>query len=161
MDKTDWEMLSFLQEGIPLVREPFSDLAERLGITPDEAVERLRTLQEEKVIRKFGLFVWKSRLGVAANAMVVWKVPSNRIQDVAEFLSEFREVTHCYQRRTTPKWRYNLYTMIHGREREGVTDFVKRLSDRVGVRDYAILFSVKEFVRRSTGPIGPSRFRKQ
>jgi len=119
----------------------------------------LRTLRKERVIRKFGLFLWKSRLGLAANAMVVWKVPSNRVQDVGEFLSGFREVTHCYQRRTTRRWRYNLYTMIHGVDRTTLTDFVERLSDRVGVEDYTILFSVREFVRRSTRLTGPRDFR--
>jgi DNA-binding Lrp family transcriptional regulator len=155
MDNLDLEILFVLQDGIPLVREPFSAIAAHLGITPDEVVERLKRLREEKVIRKFGLFVWKSKLGVVANAMVVWAVPSNRVQDVAEFLSRFREVTHCYERRTTPKWRYNLYTMIHGVKRKIVSEFVKTLSDGVGVEDYTILFSVREFVRRSTGPIRP------
>ena len=155
MDSLDLEILFALQDGIPLVREPFSAIAVHLGITPDEVIERLKRLREEKVIRKFGLFVWKRKVGVVANAMVVWAVPSNRVQEVAEFLSKFREVTHCYERRTTPNWRYNLYTMIHGVKRKTVSEFVKKLSDEVGVEDYLILLSVREFVRRSTGPIRP------
>jgi len=152
MDNLDTEILFLLQDGIPLVREPFSAIAANLGITPEEVVERLKSLREEKIIRKFGLFVWKSKLGVVANALVVWAVPRNRVQDVAEFLSGFKEVTHCYERRTTPKWRYNLYTMIHGVKRKTVSEFVKTLSNRVGVEDYVILFSLKEFVRSSIGP---------
>ena len=154
MDSLDLEILLALQDGIPLVREPFSGIAKRLGIGPDEIIERLKRLREEKVIRKFGLFVRKSKVGVLANAMVVWAVPSNRVEEVAEFISRFREVTHCYERRTTPKWRYNVYTVIHGVERKTVSEFVKRLSRAVKVEDYLILFSVREFVRRSTGWVG-------
>jgi DNA-binding Lrp family transcriptional regulator len=155
MDNLDLEILLALQDGIPLVREPFSAVATHLGIKPEEVIERLKRLREEKVIRKFGLFVRKRKVGVVANAMVVWAVPKNRVQEVAEFISKFREVTHCYERRTTPKWRYNIYTVIHGAERETVTEFVKILSDAVHVNDYLILFSVREFVRRSTGRVGP------
>jgi DNA-binding Lrp family transcriptional regulator len=159
MDNLDLEILLALQDGIPVVREPFRAIATHLGIRPDEVVERLKRLREEKVIRKFGLFVRKSKVGIVANAMVVWAVPSDRVQEVAEFISRFREVTHCYERRTTRKWRYNLYTMIHGTERETVSKFVKMLSDAVEVEDYLILFSVREFVRRSTGRVRPEDFR--
>ena len=152
MDSVDIEILLALQDGIPLVKEPFTAIAKHLEIKPDEVVERLQRLQEQNVIRKFGIFLWKRKVGITANAMVVWAVPNNRIQEVAEFFSRFKEVTHCYERRTVPnKWEYNLYTVIHGFKRKTVKEFVKRLSQEVGVADYLILFSVKEFVRRSSG----------
>jgi DNA-binding Lrp family transcriptional regulator len=153
MDSLDVEILLALQDGIPLVKEPFTATAKHLGIKPDEVVERLRRLREQKVIRKFGLLLWKKKVGVTANAMVVWAVPSNRIQGIAEFISGFEQVTHCYGRRTVPRWRYNLYTVIHGFERRSVREFVKMLSEKVGVDDYLILFSVKEFIRRSSGRV--------
>jgi len=159
MDTLDLKILLALQDGIPLVREPFSAIATQLGIKPDEVIERLQRLQEEKIIRKFGLFVRKSKVGVIANAMVVWAVPSNRVREVAEFLSTFREVTHCYERRTEPNWRYNVYTVIHGVERKAVSELVKTLSAAVEVKDYLILFSVREFVRRSTGRVRPEDWR--
>jgi DNA-binding Lrp family transcriptional regulator len=159
MDNVDLEILLALQDGIPLVREPFSAVATNLGIKPEEVIERLKRLREEHVIRKFGLFIRKSKAGIVANAMVVWAVPSNRVQEVAEFISRFKEVTHCYERRTTPKWRYNVYTMIHGTERKTVRKFIKTLSQAVEVEDYLILFSVREFVRRSTGRVRPEDWR--
>jgi len=156
MDDLDLAILIALQDGIPLVREPFSAIAENLRIKPDEIIVRLQKLREEHVIRKFGLFVRKSKVGVVANAMVVWAVPSDRIQEVARTFSGFKEVTHCYERKVTATWRYNLYAVIHGKERKTVTEFVKKLSDGVGLEDYLILFSVREFVRRSSGHIALS-----
>ena len=150
MDDLDREILYAIQDGIPLIREPFSTIAGHLGLTPHEVVERLKRLREEKVIRKFGLFLWKNKVGVVANAMIVWSVPRERLRDVAEFFSRFEEVTHCYERRTTPKWRYNLYTMVHGTKRKTVEEFVRGLAKRAELEDYEILFSVREFVRRST-----------
>ena len=159
MDNLDLEILLALQDGIPLVREPFSAIAKHLGIKPDEVIERLKKLREQNVIRKFGLFIRKSEVGVVANAMVVWAVPSNRVQEVAEFISSFRGVTHCYERRTTSKWRYNVYAVIHGAKRKSVSEFVNMLSDAVEVEDYLILYSVREFVRRSTGRVRPEDWR--
>ena len=152
MDKTDRDLLIALQDGISLVEEPFSRIAEQIGIEPGEVIDRLQRLQEEGVIRKFRLFIRKEKIGITSNAMVVWAVPHGRIQSVAKSLSEFREVTHCYERQTVPgKWGYNLYTVIHGFERQAVGEFVKKLSLAAGVNDYLILFSEKEFVRRSSG----------
>jgi len=156
MDHLDMEILLAVQDGIPIVREPFSTIAKQLGLKPEEVIERLQRLQKEKVIRKFKVFIRKRKVGITANAMVVWKVPRKRIQEVGEIFAGFKEVTHCYERRTVPdKWRYNLYTVIHGFKRKSVRGFVERLSDAVGVEDYLILFSVKEFVRRSSGRLRP------
>jgi DNA-binding Lrp family transcriptional regulator len=152
MDRLDMDILLAVQDGIPIVREPFAAVAKRVGIEPDEVIERLKKLQEENVIRKFGVFIRNRKVGIVANAMVVWAVPSNRVQEVGEFMSRFKEVTHCYERRTIAgKWRYNLYTVIHGFKRSTVKEFVKNLSETIGIRDYLILFSIKEFVRRSSG----------
>ena len=157
MDNLDIEILLALQDGIPIAREPFVIVAEHLAMKPDEVIGRLHKLREQKVIRKFGLFIWKRKAGITANALVVWAVPDDRVQEVAQLLSGFKEVTHCYERRIVPaKWRYNIYTVIHGFKRKAVRDFVKTLADKVGVRDYLVLFSVKEFVRRSSGRVKPS-----
>jgi DNA-binding Lrp family transcriptional regulator len=157
MDKLDTNILLALQDGIPIVREPFVAIAENLGIEQDEVIERLKRLQEKDVVRRFGVFIRNRKVGIVANAMVVWAVPRNRVQEVGEFVSRFEEVTHCYQRRTIPnKWRYNLYTVIHGFERKTVEEFVRKLSNAIGVNDYLILFSVKEFVRCSSGRLRAS-----
>lgn len=160
MDNLDMKILLAVQDGIPIVREPFSTIAKQLGLKPEEVVKRLQRLREEKVIRKFEVFIRKRKVGITANAMVVWMVPSNRTQEVGEFFAGFKEVTHCYERRTVPdKWRYNLYTVIHGFKRKTVKEVVKRLSDASQVEDYLILFSVKEFVRRSSGRVRPEDLR--
>jgi DNA-binding Lrp family transcriptional regulator len=154
MDKLDTNILLALQDGIPIVKEPFAVIAGNLGIEPDDVIERLKRLREKNVIRRFGVFIRNRKVGIVANAMVVWAVPNNRIQEVGEFISRFEEVTHCYQRRTIPnKWRYNVYTVIHGFKRKTVEEFVRKLSDAIDVKDYLILFSVKEFVRRSSGRV--------
>ena len=75
---------------------------------------RVKALKEKGVIRRFGATLYHQEAGFGANAMVAWVVPEERIEEVGRIMSEFREVTHCYQRAPQGDWKYNLYTMVHG-----------------------------------------------
>lgn len=145
LDEVDCKILLEIERGIPLVTEPFRDIAKHLRITQKEVVSRLKKLREGEVIRRFGVTIKPRRVGLSANAVVVWKVPKNRVQEVGTVLSKYKEVTHCYERKTIPrKWKYNLYTVVHAQEREIIESMVKRFSDAVSVSDYLILFSKRE-----------------
>ncbi len=150
LDEVDLKVLLSLENGIPLTAKPFSDVATRLGVTEEEIIERLRKLQASSVIRRFGASIKHRRVGITANAMVVWRVPERRVREVGGYMSGFKEVTHCYERKVIPgKWTYNLYTVIHAYERESIERFVKRLSEAVGINDYLVLFSIREFKKAS------------
>ena len=59
-------------------------------------------------------------------------------------MSRYQEISHCYERETVNgRWDYNLYTVIHGREREVVQRMVKEISDGIGIREYKILYSTE------------------
>ncbi|SHK22012.1 hypothetical protein [Thermocrinis minervae] len=85
------------------------------------------------------------KAGFAANGMVVWKVPEERVQEVGNYLAGFKGVSHCYERTTTDSWHYNLFSMVHGREAHEVQTFAERVSKELGIDDYRILFSTREF----------------
>ena len=53
-------------------------------------------------------------------------------------------VSHCYERPRHPGvWPYNLFAMVHGRDREAVLDKAERLRQALGdaVRAHDVLFS--------------------
>ena len=63
-------------------------------------------------------------------------------------LSKYQEISHCYERKTVNgRWNYNLYTVIHGREREVVQRMVKEISDGIEVNEYKILYSTRDLKR--------------
>ncbi|MFQ6052837.1 MAG: radical SAM protein, partial [Candidatus Bathyarchaeia archaeon] len=145
MDRLDREILLVVQEGIPLSREPFADISKDLGVTEDELIERLTRLKERGTIRRFGARIDQRRVGITANAVVVWKVPRTRVAQVAEVMSECPEISHCYERTTIPgRWEYNLFTVTHGYSKESVERFVRELSERIGITDYQVLFSTRK-----------------
>lgn len=145
MDKIDVRILKLTQDGIPVIAEPFKYIAEQLGITEDEVLNRLEAMLKEGVIRRFGASIGHRVIGITANAMCTWNVPDDRVEEVGKIMAGFPEVTHCYERPRYPEWRYNLYTMIHAYTKEECEKIARRISIATGIKDYAILFSEKEF----------------
>lgn len=149
IDAMDKRVIQLVQGDLPVHPRPFAILAEKLGISEEEFVARLRSLKEQGVIRRFGATLRHQEAGFSSNAMVAWKVPEERIKEVGKRLAKFREVTHCYQRRTDRHWPYNVYTMIHGDDETECYRIARRMSEETGVEAYVLLFSEKEFKKTS------------
>ncbi|MCX5757047.1 MAG: Lrp/AsnC family transcriptional regulator, partial [Candidatus Hydrogenedentes bacterium] len=62
-----------------------------------------------------------------------------------QMMAKQPEVSHCYIRETPPGWNYNLYAMIHGTTTDEVRAVAERMAELTGLRDYTVLFSVREF----------------
>jgi len=153
LDEVDCKLLAGMEKGITLTEEPFKEIALQLGITPEEVVARLSNLKEKGMIRRFGASLKPSNIGFLANALVAWKVPENRVQEIGASLSKYREISHCYERKVVNgRWDYNLYTVIHGKEREVVQRMVKEISGEIEINEYKILYSTRDLKRNvSTG----------
>ena len=149
IDDLDKRIIARLQGDIPLVSRPFAPMAEELGVSEAEVVRRIRRLSEEKVMRRFGATLRHQKSGFAANVMVAWRVPEERVNEVGDKLSSFRRVSHCYQRELCGDFPYNLYSMVHGKSEEEIRTLVEEMSAAVGLKDYALLFSRQELKKTS------------
>ncbi|MFH1349970.1 MAG: Lrp/AsnC family transcriptional regulator [Pseudomonadota bacterium] len=145
----DKKIISLIQGDLPLDLRPFAVLAEQLGIPEGSFVERVQDLKRRGVIRRFGATLRHQEAGFSSNAMVAWQVSDDVIEEVGNTLASFREVTHCYQRMPQKDWKYNLYSMIHGDNKEECYRIASRLSEKTGITEYALLFSEKEFKKTS------------
>jgi DNA-binding Lrp family transcriptional regulator len=144
----DRHILSAVQNGLPLVPRPFAEVAARLGIAETELLAALRRLLACGVIKRCGLIVRHHELGYRANAMVVWNVPDSQVDDVGQRLAALPFVTLCYRRpRRLPDWPYNLFCMIHGRDRNIVMEQVAAARALTGLAEIsnAVLFSRRRF----------------
>ena len=149
IDDVDKEVIRLIQGDLPLSLRPFAVLAKQAGISEKEFVERVASLKKRGIIRRFGATLRHQEAGFSSNAMVAWIVPEERIEEVGKALAKVRAVTHCYQRKTYKGWPYNLYTMIHGQGREKCREIAEQMSRKVGIQDYNLLFSEKEFKKTS------------
>ncbi|MCQ6963013.1 transcriptional regulator [Methanolobus chelungpuianus] len=145
MDATDEMILKATQDGIPLTGSPFRHIAEKLGLTEEEVVERIRLMKEKGIIRRFGASIGHRDIGIVANAMCVWNVPDGMVEDIGRIMASFPEVTHCYERPRHPGWDYNLFTMVHSYTRNDCEEVAARISQSTGIQDYRLLFSEREF----------------
>ncbi len=154
MDEIDREILWLTQDGIGLEERPFLHAARRLRISEEEVVARLRRLRQTGVVRRFGTRINPRKADLMANAMVVWSVPPDRIAGIGAAMAESPDVTHCYERRTIPgRWEYNLYTVLHCRDRDDLHRRVAALSRAAGAADHRVLVSTEEFKRQPSGRI--------
>lgn len=135
---------ALLEQGLPITPRPWRDLAEQCDLEEAEVMAYVRRWQDEKLIKRLGLVVRHRRLGIAANAMVVWDVPDDQVADVGQALAGESIVTLCYRRpRHPPDWPFNLFCMIHGVRREQVLEQLEALIHRHGLAkiDRQVLFS--------------------
>lgn len=149
IDERDKAIIGLIQGDLPLKKRPFAEMAGSIGMTEDEFLERIRSLKESGTIRRFGATLRHQEAGFSSNAMVAWIVPDDRIEKVGHAMAEFKEVTHCYQRKPQLDWRYNLFTMVHGDDKEACFQVAGRMSRATGMEDYILLFSEKEFKKTS------------
>jgi DNA-binding Lrp family transcriptional regulator len=144
-------LMAALQEGLPLVPQPYDLLGKHAGLTESEVLELLAAWIERGLIKRFGVVVRHHELGWTANAMCVWDVPDEAVTPLGRQLATMPGVTLCYRRaRDLPAWPYNLYCMVHGRERAEVEAQLAQINQRVGLAGYpqAVLFSLRRYKQR-------------
>lgn len=137
-----------LQGDIPIAERPFQQIAEEVGLTEGEVLAIARELRRQGIVRKFGAIVRHQLAGYTHNAMVVWAVPPNRVDDVGKRLASFPEITHCYERRPAFEEKYTLFTMVHFRK-DADPDLLGKIAAAAGVEDYQLLRSIEEFKKIS------------
>ncbi len=140
------------QEGLPLVPRPYEQIARRLGATSEQVMGRMRRMLETGIIRRIGAVPNHYSLGFRGNGMSVWDVPEDKIREYGRRIGGLDFVSHAYHRpRQLPEWRYNLFAMVHGRDRQEVLDKVAQIAELLGEdnRGHEVLFSTR--ILKKTG----------
>ncbi len=151
LSEADRKVVAGIQSGLPLVSRPYAEIGKAIGMPESEVIERVAGLLKRGLIKRMGVIVRHHELGYRANAMVVWNIPDEKVSELGQCMGCFEFVTLCYRRpRRLPDWPYNLFTMIHGRNREEVLDKLAFLVRRCHLQDitHDILFSRRRFKQR-------------
>jgi len=152
IDDTDRSIIRATQAGLPLTPRPYHQLAEQLGLTAQEVMERIANMLESGVIRRIGVVPNHYALGYKANGMTVWDVPDERVDELGAQIGALDFVSHCYQRpRHLPEWPYNFFAMVHGRDRTEVEEKTQRIAELLNDADrgHEILYSTR--ILKKTG----------
>ena len=157
-------LIEIISRGLPLVKQPYAAVAEQLGCNEAEVLAGIQRIMMRGDLKRFGVVVRHRQLGYRANGMVVWDIPDERVKQVGHCIGQYAFVTLCYQRpRRLPDWHYNLFSMIHGRDRKAVESQVEFIAEQCGLRDieHKILFSKRCFKQRGASYSRPQKDRPE
>lgn len=152
LDPIDRQLIRATQAGLPLVPQPYAAVAEAVGLTEAEVIDRIEEMQARGIIRRIAVAPNHYALGMTANGMSVWDVADDRISELGRRIGALPYVTHCYQRpRALPDWPYNLFAMLHGESREEVESKRAEVASILGdaCRGHDILYSTR--ILKKTG----------
>ncbi len=152
LDELDRRLVLATQSGLPLVSRPYHALGEQLGLKPEEVMARLSRMLDTGVIRRMGAVPNHYAIGYVANGMSVWDVADERVDELGERVGALSFVTHCYRRpRHRPHWPYNLFAMVHGKDKSEVAAQVAIILEILGAacRSHEILYSSR--ILKKTG----------
>lgn len=145
MDDIDFSFVRVLQQDVPLEPTPFRGWAQSLDVSEEELFARARAFEDSGAMRRFAAVLRHRKAGFVANGMVCWRIPEDRLPEAGYRLASYQQVSHCIQRAVYPDWPYNVYCMVHAASREKCEETAKEMSRDIGLDDYAILYSTKEY----------------
>ena len=148
-DSLDRNIISLLQGDLPLESHPFAKLAQELGISEQDIVNRVIALRQKGTLRRWGAVLRHQQAGYDANAMVAWKAEEEKADEAGLIMSRYREISHCYLRQVPKLFAYNLFAMFHARSPEELIKLIVLASEQTGLKDYIIIKSLKEYKKIS------------
>lgn len=142
------QVLKALSKGLPICEEPYKKLAESLNLDEPLLISFIKELKDTNVISRFGMIVNPASVGYECNAIVVWDVPDEDVDEVGTLLGLQEKISLSYKRpRQMPDWPYNLFTMLHGKSQHAIITELKHIVTENDISQYPcdILFSTKTF----------------
>ena len=127
-DSVDRRLLDIIQTDFPLAPRPYAVLGERLGISEQEALDRVRALRRAKIIRRLGANFQSSKLGFRSTLCAA-KVPDDKLDAFIADVNALPGVTHNYLRRHA----YNVWFTLIGDSWETMCAALAAISSRHGI----------------------------
>jgi DNA-binding Lrp family transcriptional regulator len=145
LSQLEVDAIRVVQEDLPNTPNPFASYGAQLGVDEHKVLDLLRSFKERKLMRRFAAVMNHRNAGFKANAMGVWAVPDDELEEIGPRMAGFAAVSHCYRRPTYDDWPYSVFTMVHGRSARDCEATIEAIRADTGVDEYCLLWSVKEY----------------
>ncbi len=151
MNAADQSLVRALQAGLPLVERPYAEVAKAAGLSEAEVLARLDEMLADGRVRRIGAVPNHYALGYTANAMTVWDVEDDALAELGPRVGALPFVTHCYRRPRRRGWPYNLFAMVHGKDRAETARKAQEIAALLGSHSRArdVLYSTR--ILKKTG----------
>jgi DNA-binding Lrp family transcriptional regulator len=134
MDTLDSRILDELQNDFPLCRDPYSIIASKLGISPDELWSRIQKMLADKVVRRIGASIDSHKFGFCSTLAAV-SVPPAAVERAVEIIGQFHEVTHSYLRRDD----FNIWFTIIAPDSRRIDEILAQIRCSLSLEDSQVL----------------------
>lgn len=132
LDAIDRSLINALQTGFPLSDEPYREVGEKLGLSEDEVLARLRSLLARKVLTRFGPLYQVERIG-GAFVLAALKVPETDFERVTALVNALPEVAHNYRREHA----FNMWFVLATETPEGIATAIDKIEQATDLPVYA------------------------
>jgi len=143
---TDEEIriIQALQVDMPLVSEPYKQIADSIGITENRLLEVMQNLHERGCLKRMSIALRHNNVGYTINVMTAWNVDDTHLKEAGRLVSQNPKVTHCYARSRTAEFNYNFYAMVHATDEAEYAQLIHELKDIIQPWDYQELRTTAE-----------------
>ncbi|WP_435077370.1 siroheme decarboxylase subunit beta [Halococcus sp. AFM35] len=137
LDECDRAILNAFQGGFPVVERPFEPAAHALSergieVTGEELLERIRLLDENGMLSRFGVLIDAEAIGGTAT-LVAMHAPEERFDEIAEQVNAHREVAHNYERDHP---HLNMWFVVSVADDEDVERVLGEIEEETGQETY-------------------------
>jgi DNA-binding Lrp family transcriptional regulator len=129
LDEIDKKILNAIQLDFPLVRRPFMKLANGLGLKEELVIERIMRLKAEGAIRRIGPIISTKKTG-GVSTLVALKAPAERVDEVAQIINGYDEVSHNYLRPAE----FNIWFTLSAESEDRMHEILKEIGERTGCK---------------------------
>jgi len=148
-NKLDKEIVSQLSKGLPIKEKIFSDICFNLGIKEDYLISRLKFFKKKGFLKRIVPSINFFKLGYVRNVLLAANVIKPNPSFIKEKLKNIPSVTHCVIRKRSPEFNYNLFMMVHAKNKDNLNEILKILKNIFCLKDFKILATKKEYKKAS------------
>lgn len=128
LDATDKTIINRIQSDFPIDARPYRIIAEELGLTEEQVIERVQAMKDEGIIRRIGGNFVPHKVGFVSTLCAA-KVPEDKIDAFAEVVNRYTGVTHNYQRDNE----FNIWFTFIAPSREEIARNLEQIAKETGV----------------------------
>ena len=140
LDPIDSAILNRIQSDFPITSRPYLAVADELGLTEKEVLNRVAELKKAGIIRRIGGNFVPGKLGFVSTLCAA-RVPADKIGHFAKIVNRYPGVTHNYQRDN----KYNVWFTFISPSMDEIEANLKKIAVESGVHDILNLPATKVF----------------
>jgi len=129
-----------IQSGFPVAARPYAAIGEKLGISEDEVIQRIKAIMDSGEIRRMGASFDSRKLGYSSTLCAV-HVPAEKMDAAIAAVNAYHNITHNYER----NHHYNMWFTVIAPSKERITEILHEIEEKAGVGPIINLPALKLF----------------